>query len=567
MEAACGASPGIRLLDETTVSQIAAGEVVERPLSVVKELVENALDAGAARVSVSVERGGVDVIDVADDGLGIAPEDLGLALTAHATSKLRDASGLCAIATLGFRGEGLASIAAAARVRLISRRAGAQTAHAVDAFEQSVSAPQPLAAPPGTRVIVRDLFANVPVRREYLRSASSEFSRISTFLASLALRYSAVTFALRHDGRDAWIFPAVQTIEQRLAHVFGAPAAQALTPLDDVGENSAPVRVKGFVSKPGFDRPDRRMQLLFVNGRLLRSTLLAGAWTAGYSTFTMTQRQPYGVLFVDLPSDHVDPNVHPTKSDVRLRYPNRTSDAVRRAISSTLRRLAGERLGHALSLAPPSTFSSAVPASRERVQAQPLFANEAGATPAATLRILAQLDDTYILATDGAALVLIDQHAAHERVAYETISRRAGACAPNEPLLVPYTVELDAQEAVRLEESRAHLLEAGLEIEPFGERTYRVTSTPSGYGARSFDLHAYIDDLADDIPGLDARRRVWACLACHSAVRAGDHLEHDEMAALIAQLERCANPMHCPHGRPTIVRIEPPAIAKLFKRV
>jgi len=563
-----GASPGIALLDETTVAQIAAGEVVERPLSVVKELVENALDAGAARVSVSVQRGGVDVIEVADDGLGIAPEELGLALTAHATSKLRDASGLGAIATLGFRGEGLASIAAAARVRLISRRAGAQTAHAVDAFEQHVSAPEPLAAPLGTRVIVRDLFANIPVRREYLRSASAEFARISTFLASLALQYPAVTFALRHDGRDVWIFPVAQTIEQRLAHVFGPPAARELTPLDDIGESGAPVRVKGFVSKPGFDRPDRRMQLLFVNGRLLRSTLLAGAWTAGYSTFTMTQRQPYGVLFVDLPPDHVDPNVHPTKSDVRLRFPDRTSAAVRRAISSTLRRLAGERLGSALSLAPSSSFPSAVPTSVPKTfaQAQPLFAPQEAAAPAACLRILAQLDDTYILATDGAALVLIDQHAAHERVAYETIARRARAGAPSEPRLIPYVVELDAQEAGRLEEARAHLLEAGLEIEPFGERTYRVSATPAGYGARSFDLRAYIDDLADDIPGLDARERAWACLACHSAVRAGDRLEHDEMAALIGQLERCANPMHCPHGRPTIVRIEADGIARLFKR-
>jgi DNA mismatch repair protein MutL len=580
MEVTYGTPPGIRVLDETTVSQIAAGEIVERPLSVVKELVENALDAGAARVSVNVQRGGVDLIEVADDGVGIAPEELGLALAAHATSKLRDASGLGAIATLGFRGEGLASIAAAAQVRLISRRADAQIAHAVDAFEQRVSAPQPLAAPPGTRVIVRDLFATIPVRREYLRSASAEFARISTFLGSLALRYSAVTFALRHDGRDVWIFPAAQTIEQRLAHVFGGPAARALTALDDLGESGASVRVKGFVSKPGFDRPDRRMQLLFVNGRLLRSTLLAGAWSAGYSTFTMTQRQPYGVLFVDLPPDHVDPNMHPTKSDVRLRFPDRTSDAVRRAISATLTRLAGQRLGHALSLAPSSRFSSAAPPSapimsgtyeatvpsKARVQAQPLFVREAAAPPAVALRILAQLDDTYILATDGAALVLIDQHAAHERVAYETISRRAGGGASGETLLIPYTVELDAQEAERLEEARAHLLEAGLEIEPFGDRTYRVTSTPAGYGARSFDLHAYIGDLADDIPGLDARQRVWASLACHSAVRAGDRLEHDEMAALIAQLERCANPMHCPHGRPTIVRIEPTEISKLFKR-
>jgi DNA mismatch repair protein MutL len=183
------------------------------------------------------------------------------------------------------------------------------------------------------------------------------------------------------------------------------------------------------------------------------------------------------------------------------------------------------------------------------------------------LRILAQLDDTFILATDGTALVLIDQHAAHERVAYEAIMRRARSAAPSEQLLVPYTVELDAVEAARFEESRAHLCEAGLEVELFGERTYRVTATPAGYALRRFDLRSYIADLGDEIAGLSAQERVWATLACHSVARAGDRLEYDEMAALIAQLERCANPMHCPHGRPTIVRIEPDEIARLFKRM
>jgi DNA mismatch repair protein MutL len=557
----------IALLDETTVSQIAAGEIVERPLSVVKEFVENALDAGATRIHVVIERGGMDAIEVADDGVGIPAHELHLALMRHATSKLRDANGLSAIATLGFRGEGLASIAAVARVRLISRPRGEQVAHAVDAFEQRVSAPEPLAAPLGTRVIARDLFANVPVRREYLRSPSAEFARISTFLACLALRYPHVTFALRHDKRDVWIFPGAQTIEQRLAHVFGASAAAHLTPLDvpKTSDAQIPLRVEGFVSKPGFDRPDRRMQLLFINGRLLRSTLFAGAWTAGYATFTMTQRQPYGVLFIDVPPDHVDPNAHPTKSDVRLRFPDRTSEVVRRAIASTLARLSGERLGRAISLAPP-VFSSPLPAHAD-VGAQPLLLQDLSAPPVAALRILAQLDDTFILATDGIALVLVDQHAAHERVAFETIARRAQLRAPSEPLLVPYVLEVDAAEVVRFEDSLAYLAEAGLEIELFGEGTYRVTATPTGYAARPFDMRGYIEDLGDLVPGLDARGRVWASLACHSVVRAGEHLEHSEMTALIAQLERCENPMHCPHGRPTILRIEPEEIARLFKRL
>jgi DNA mismatch repair protein MutL len=562
------AALGIRVLDDLTVGQIAAGEIVERPLSVVKELVENALDAGATRIAVAIEHGGLDLIDVSDDGVGIEREQLPLAPQRHATSKLRGAEGLESIATLGFRGEGLAAIAAIARVRILSRPAAEQVAHAVDAFEQSVGEPEPVAAPVGTRVIVRDLFANVPVRREYLRSASAEFARISTFLATLSLRYPAVTFALRHDGRDVWIFPGSSSIEQRLAHVFGVAAAQQLVPLQGTPGDLA--RVSGFISKPGFDRPDRRMQILFINGRLLRSQLLAGAWSAGYATFAMTHRQPYGVLFLDLPPEHVDANVHPTKSDVRLRHAQRTSDSVKRAIAATLQRLATERFGQALSLAPPGTGSLAAGAASNHGSdggMDPLLVSRVDTEPLSPLRILAQLDDTFILATDGAALVLVDQHAAHERVAFEAIARHASVASPGEPLLVPYVVEFNAEDAAQFEASRQFLCEAGLEVEPFGEWTYRVTATPAGYAARPFDLCAYIEDLADVTPGLDARERAWASLACHSVVRAGERLEHDEMAALIAQLERCSNPMHCPHGRPTIVRIESDEIARLFKRI
>jgi len=581
----------IRLLDETTVGQIAAGEVVERPLSVVKELVENALDAGATRVSVAVAGGGLDAIEVADDGSGIVPADMELAFARHATSKLARANDLEKIATLGFRGEGLASIASVARVRLISRTAGSDVGFAVDAHASAVSEPEPVAAPPGTRVIVRDLFANVPVRREYVRSPTAEFARISTFLATLALAYPGVSFSLSHDGRASFVFPAAASVEQRLIHVFGPAPAGALLPLEAAEPPGSTLRVGGFISRPGVDRADRRMQLLFVNGRLLRSSLIAGAWNAGYATFALTSRQPFGAIFLDLPPDSVDPNVHPTKSDVRLRHPEAVHDAVKRAIRATLARDAGMRIEGALSLAPPATGSAGLHGAGQNgaglLWAGGVAEAEAGGaaagdpasdvpaaldfaaseTPAA-LRILAQLDATYLLATDGNALVLVDQHAAHERVAYETIADRARRGEPvSEPLLIPYALELDAAEAARFEASREALAAAGFEAEPFGERSYRVTATPAGYGARAFDLRAFVADLGDDIPGLNARERAWASLACHSVVRAGEALEVEEMAALVARLVRCANPMHCPHGRPTIVRIEAGAIARMFKRL
>jgi DNA mismatch repair protein MutL len=565
----------IRLLDETTVGQIAAGEVIERPLSVVKELVENALDAGARRVVVAIARGGLDAIEVADDGSGIAPEQMHLAFARHATSKLGRAEDLERISSLGFRGEGLASIAAVARVRLISRTPQSDVGFAVDAHGGDVSEPEPVAAPPGTRIVVTDLFGNVPVRREYVRTPSAEFARISSFLATLSLGYPEVAFSLSHDGRATFAFPGTPSLEQRLAHVFGPAPARALVALEPEGPLDAPLRVRGFVSAPGNDRGDRRMQLLFVNGRLLRSTLLAGAWSSGYSTFALANRQPFGVLFLTIPPDHVDPNVHPTKSDVRLRHPEAVHDVVRRAIASTLARHATARMRDAVSFAPPPLPSDAGGApANGRAHEPHAFVWEStpdgyAMSPAApvALSILAQLDETFILATDGRALVLVDQHAAHERVAFEAIAERAARGAPaSEPLLLPYTIELDADDADRFERSRAALAEAGLDAEPFGERAYRIAATPAGYGARAFDVRAYIDDLGDDVPGLSATERVWASLACHSVTRAGERLERAEMDALLARLIRCENPMHCPHGRPTIVRIEADAIARMFKR-
>jgi DNA mismatch repair protein MutL len=561
----------IRLLDETTVGHIAAGEVVERPLSVVKELVENALDAGATRISVAVTGGGLASIEVADDGSGIAREELRIAFARHATSKLARSSDLESIATLGFRGEGLAAIAAVARVRLISRTRQDEVGYAVDAHGLAVSEPQPIAAPPGTRVVVAELFSNVPARREFVSSPTAEFTRISSFLATLALAYPDVAFSLSHDGRPTFAFARAQTLTERLAHVFGPAPGKALLAIatDDVSSTRANgIVVRGYVSTPGIDRADRRMQLLFVNGRLLRTTQLAGAWSAAYATFALSHRQPFGVLFLDLTPGGVDPNVHPTKSDVRFRRPGDIHDAVRRAISATLARNATARMRDAVSLAPPVFalgYASSQEAPAPQVQEVAAVRLLEVATP--ELRVLAQLDETFILATDGRALVLVDQHAAHERVAFEAICARARAGAPvAEPLLVPYVVELEADEAERFERSRDALASAGLDAEPFGERAYRLVATPAGYGARRFDFAAYVDDLGDEIAGLDARERVWASLACHSVVRAGEPLERGEMEALLARLVLCENPMHCPHGRPTIVRLEPDALARMFKR-
>ncbi len=557
----------IRLLDPETIGQIAAGEVIERPVSVVKELVENALDANATRIAVRVRGGGLAEIEVADDGEGIAPDDLRLAVTRHATSKLGGAGDLARIGTLGFRGEGLASIAAVARVTMIARTPGAEIATAIDAHGESIGEPRPLAGPAGTRVVVRELFDNVPVRREYLRSPAAEFTRIAAWLATFALAYPDVAFSLEHDGRPTFAFPAGDDMSPRLRHVFGVASSTML----GVQHADRHAGVRGWVSSPGDDRPDRRNQVLFVNGRLLRSTLVSGAWTAAYRTFAMVGRHPYGVLYLTVPPDDVDPNVHPTKTDVRLRHGDRVLVTVKEAIAGALRRGAVDRLERSISFAPPA---------RELVGAQPIAewadsliaARESNdVAPSGTLRVLAQVDRTYILASDGDAVVLIDQHAAHERIVFEQIVANARAHVAAEPLLIPHAFDVRPEEADRLEATRDALEAGGLHVERFGERTYRVTATPARLvhagKIRAFDVADFVACLSDEVRGLDADQRVWASLACHSVVRAGERLEYPEMTALVERLQRCDNPMHCPHGRPTIVRLEGDAIARLFKRV
>jgi DNA mismatch repair protein MutL len=551
----------IRELDTVTIGQIAAGEIIERPASVVKELVENAIDAGARRVTVSLTRGGLDLIEVTDDGSGIAPEDLSLAMRRHTTSKLRTAGELESIATLGFRGEGLASIAAIARTQILSRPKEGSIGARVLAHGDEIGPIEPAPAPIGTGVQVEELFENVPVRREYLRSPGAEFNRISSWLSTFALSYPRVTFTLRHDGKEVWVLPASDVELERLAMVFGRRAAELLLPLDGVGTSMLDGRLRGFVSAPGHDRPDRRMQVLFVNGRLLRSALLAGAWTSGYSTFVMIGRHPYGVLFLDLPPDHVDPNVHPTKSDVRLRFGNQVFEAVRRSIAATLARHAQARFLEKTA-AVAQTGISFAPAEMALFETPPAIVAAQAAHP----RLLVQIDRTFILAGDESGALLVDQHAAHERIAYEAIRACAQGSRANEPLLVPQIVELDPARSALLDRTIELLREGGLEIEPFGERTYRLLATPFGYGAPSFDLAGFLDDLSGEPKQRDVRERVWASLACHSVTVAGERLSDEEMATLVERLRACANPMHCPHGRPTIVRLGSEEIARMFKR-
>ncbi|TAM86863.1 DNA mismatch repair endonuclease MutL [bacterium] len=569
----------IHLLDAQTIGQIAAGEIIERPVSVVKELVENSLDAGAHRIRVDVENGGLGAITVSDDGAGILPEELPLALRRHATSKLAGAGDLFRIESLGFRGEGLASIAAVCRTVLLSRRAESDIGARVTAEGESIAAVEPVAAPVGTRVEARDLFHALPVRREYLRSPGAEFSRISAWLSALALGYPDVAFTLTHDGRTIWSLPPAAQAEHRLAQLFGPAAAARMLPVAAEGQG---LRVRGYVSPPSDDKANRSSQYLFVNRRLLRSVQMAAAWTQAYKSALMTGRYPYGAVLLDVDSSEVDVNVHPTKSDVRFRRPALAFDLIRRAIVSALERHAAQRLEQTvLSPLPQRGLTPGVVVIDRRDPAAPpadlalrlaelrAAAVEETGSEANSLRVVLQLANTFIVASDGHDLLVIDQHAAHERVNYERIAERAsrGDDPVREPLLLPQIFEVSHGEAATLTELLPQLENVGFTIEPFGERAFRLAATPLDFRARAFDLRAFLDDVLEErADGTFSAQSLWASLACKSSVRAGEALQAAEMEELLRRLFACGDPMHCAHGRPTVLRWSESELTRLFKR-
>jgi len=572
------APSSIRVLDDATIAQIAAGEVIERPVSVVKELVENSLDAGATSIVVDCGDGGRTSISVTDDGDGIAPDELKLAFERHATSKLTSADDLFSISSLGFRGEGLASIAAAGRVELISRRRDADFGARVEARGVTIGDPAQIAAPLGTRVVVRDLFALTPARREFLKSGRAEFARIASLLGQLSLGHPRVAFALKSDGRDVWTLQTVDDPVDRLEVVFGRGARGALVAIEEDGAHSIEL-VSGHISAPGRDRSNRNGQVFFVNGRLVRSAALSSAWLAGYGSFGMTGRYPYGALGVRLPPGDVDVNVHPTKIEVRFANQSAVFDAVRRAVARTLRATETVR-SFAVSSMPLDSAENGVDDGLKKVLGRAKLGDAVDAADAQlsfapsragnSIRMLGQIERTFIVAASDGEMIVIDQHAAHERIAYEAIVDAAGATDTAAPLLFPSVIELTPARAAVLHDAEEELAAAGVVVEPFGDGAYRIASLPAGYEKRRFDLDGLLDDLGDDDApreGVAHRNRVLATIACHSVVRAGEALSPQEQASLYERLVRCREPHSCPHGRPTMLRLDRLALAKAFKRV
>lgn len=599
----------IRRLPDTLVNQIAAGEVVERPAAALKELVENALDAGARRIAIDLENGGIDHLSVSDDGHGMAPDEMRLAIERHATSKLPDGD-LSAIATLGFRGEALPSIASVATLTLDSRAAtGPGWRLVID--NGRMAGDGPAATPIGTRVAVDGLFAQVPARRKFLKSERSELSACFDVVRRLAMARPDVAFELRHGGRRLLAVPAgadasPASLVARLSALLGADFADNSVAIDLDREG---LTLGGLAAIPTYNRGIADHQFLFVNRRPVKDRLLVGALRGAYQDLLARDRHPVAALFLDVPQDFVDVNVHPAKTEVRFRE----AALVRGLIVSGLRRAldeAGHRASTRVSAAALGAFTALMapapavshptsssfgdwtaPATTTRLAEPPrLFsefppayapaADSNGAppqpAPAAERFPLGaargQIANTYIVAETDDALILVDQHAAHERLTLERMNAalRQGVVAA-QVLLLPVVVELDEIAAGRVADRAAELAELGLEVEAFGESSILVRAVPALLGKA--DAEALVRDLADDLAAwgraVTLKERldsVAATMACHGSVRAGRALSISEMNALLREMEVTPHSGQCNHGRPTWVRLAKPDIERLFGR-
>jgi DNA mismatch repair protein MutL len=572
----------IRILPERLVNRIAAGEVIERPAAAVKELVENALDAGATRIAVALEGGGIARIEVTDDGIGMDAEGLALAVQRHATSKLPN-DDLVRIATLGFRGEALPSIGAAARLAITSRPKQADSAHGISVEGGAVSAVAPCAGAPGTRVVVRDLFFATPARRKFLKQPRTEGEHAEAAVRRLALAAPDVAFCCDIEGRTAFDLPR-QDRAARVAALLGPEAAAAL--LDVRGEPRARRR-GGVAPTPAVTRASTAAQGLTVNGRPVSDPVLRTAVRVAYRDVIAAGRYPVVALYLTLPPEELDVNVHPSKAELRFREP----DSVRSLVIGALVRALGGGAGTAVPAPRPALqlVHSRPPPALPRPAPLPGFAEARlpfAAAPAARFwpapaalpdhplgAPVAQVLDTYVIAVaaDG-ALVLVDQHAAHERLTHEALrAEMLGGQVRAQPLLMPAVVELPTSDAARLLARSEELARLGLEIESFGGAAVLVRALPAALGAP--EPAPLLRDLADQFAETDEATAlhdrldaVIARMACHGSIRAGRRLTPAEMDALLRRMEATPRAATCSHGRPTFLKLSKADLERLFGR-
>ncbi|MGB5749344.1 MAG: DNA mismatch repair endonuclease MutL [Desulfobacterales bacterium] len=617
----------IKILPELLSNKIAAGEVVERPAAVVKELVENALDAGSTRVVVDVEKGGRSLIRVSDNGTGMGHDDALLALERYATSKIFKDRDLFSINTLGFRGEALPSIAAVSRFNLTTRAESADSGTEIVVEGGKIKNVSEVGVPKGTMVTVRQLFFNTPARRKFLKTTGTEMGHIADMIARIALGNPAVQFRLTHNDKIVKNWSAASKPFDRMVDVLGNDLKNSLHGIEFQNDG---ISITGWISSPRATRRTSRAIFIYVNGRFVRDRIVQHALFEGYSQRLVKGQFPVAVIFISLPFDAVDVNVHPTKNEVRFARQREVHEAVRRAVAQTLYQVDrpgwapakfladerdsgfrpisdGGRSEFGLRRAQPSRirtrrrpigldyaaakdaeggkkeleFGISHPAPRNAqlatLDVHPATRNAQTAIwqkkPFGDMRVIGQFHNTYIVCESEAGLILIDQHAAHERVLFEQFSARSNDSQKSaQLLLVPETVELGYREAGVLEKMISELSELGLDIEPFGGNTFVVKAVPVLLAGREIKpvLIEIIEKIAQvgAAPGLaEALDQSRMVLACHAAIRANQALSQTQIQGLLTGLDGCRNPSHCPHGRPTWIHWEIRNLEKSFKRV
>jgi DNA mismatch repair protein MutL len=594
----------IRLLPETVASQVAAGEVVERPASVVKELVENSIDAGGRKIDIFIRRGGISVIRVIDDGCGMDRDDALLSLERHATSKIRSVADLEAVGTLGFRGEALPSIASVARFRLTSREPNAVAGTEIVVNGGKIDIVRDGGEAPGTQVEVRSLFYNVPARRKFLRAENTESRNVEHQLHLQAIGHPQIAFTFARDDRIAFQLPAASTLSDRVRDLYGNDLLEQLLMLNGAG--STQIRISGLIGRAGLSRQTRAQQLVFVNGRAIESPVITAAVREGYHTALMKGQYPVTFLFLELDPGAVDVNVHPAKREVRFRDPNGIREAVARSIQETL--ATGRADWQEKFRPPPAVLPTAQPVPDLTLRPQVAVPDEShrelpiselgrgdrprspaggsvnrpyqqpqgkeGEKPRAQqqFQIIGVLNKLYVLMENSDGLVLVDQHAAHERILFEELRRRMEEQGvPSQKLLISQTFELPPRDADWIEQNMSILQKMGIGIESFGPNTFRIDSLPGFLnvtdGAQF--MRKVIDDLkstTDRSSALRLGEDMIATTVCRHAVKANDPLRYLEVEKLIQDLLECDLPYCCPHGRPTMIQISNAELEKKFGR-
>jgi DNA mismatch repair protein MutL len=580
----------IHVLDPDTVNQIAAGEVVERPASVVKEILENAIDAGSTSILVDVasDMTGITKIRVTDNGEGMTGEEAALAFTPHATSKIRDIADLCAVRTLGFRGEALASIAAVAEVTLVTRPRGggalAGTRLVVRGGE--IVEKNEVGAPEGTTIAVERLFYNTPARRKFLKSRNTELAHVYGAVENLALAHGEVAFRVVHNGKERVATQRSEGLLNTIAGLYGAELARSLVPV----EGRLPfLRIGGYISRPSESRGNPSQISVSINGRSIASRQIAAAVREGYGTLLPKDRYPVAFIELSIDTGLVDVNVHPTKREVRLSREREITGAIAAAVEEAL-------AGHDLAREAPAEPVQQQIAVQEPEPIPAPAAGEPGAPYTAGLRELTlsdkqlrrteteggenllpamepigQVAATYIVAegADG-TLYLIDQHAAHERILYDQVVEQRDAASGSQELIMPVVLSLPPKESAALRDALPLLADGGFVVEEFGRDTFAVRAVPAALGAVEDPgtvREAIADLLADEARTAPDRREAVTCIvACRGAVKAGAHLTHDQQKRLLAQLARTKTPWTCPHGRPTVVAFDKRKLDRMFRR-